>query len=261
MRKNYSIGLFVFLLLFLFSLQSRAQKGIFSDLIPDNTKLEAEASMTLVKVNNKGVSYVDTKDQPKVSGDVAVLISFAFLEEMSTLHKVKLDRKNSPFLETASIDSSGTFRDRFPMAVKKEKGYPYLTTGLEFVGKSTRETQGSNSQDINLSYLVIPVTMNYHFPINAISSLHFGAGPYFGYAVSGNFNFQGQKTPVHFGSDPNVDDIKRTDYGVLINGGILLTRHYNITLQYDFGLRNISATPPDPNSHLGGFSLHVAYRF
>ena len=267
MKNKYSIG---FLILFsgvLISENTQAQvmgpsteKSYYAQ---GRMAVDAQASLDLIKIDDKGNSYYNAKDRPKITQNIGfrlyINLSNPEWEDMQNGFKT---HSRIPKMESASLDSfvNINLRNHYFFKLKKPKPFFYIKPGLVYTGKHTQESQNGASTDINLNYLEIPATLNYQIPVNYFSAVHFGIGPYFAYALSGNFVHAGTKTLVHFGNDPNSDDFKKTDYGLIFSTGYRIFIRWNLTLEYELGLKNISATPPDPDTHLHGFSISLGYK-
>ncbi|MGE6221375.1 porin family protein [Nubsella zeaxanthinifaciens] len=146
-----------------------------------------------------------------------------------------------------------------------------LQPGLTFINKGTKSSASSfddggfslesEEATLNLSYLELPVNLLANF--NAGSGKFFvGAGPYAGYALSGNTKSGGVKEDLTFGS--GEDDIKRFDFGANFLTGYQLSNGLSINAGYSFSLGNLAN---DNNSGLDGkaknkvFSVGLGFRF
>ena len=132
--------------------------------------------------------------------------------------------------------------------IKKDDNYLYLSAELAFKLKSTKESDEGTTTTISLWYLQLPVLINYRYALADKSAIHVGVGPYAAMGLFGKFSGAGNSATVHFGSSDN-DDIKRS-----------FLKKWDVIVNYDLGLRQVSATPPDPTSKIRGFSLKIGYR-
>ena len=97
---------------------------------------------------------------------------------------------------------------------------------------------------ITLNYLQVPVNLAYKVNMGRSSKLFLFAGPYVGYALSGNremeLKLDGEKESfkekMEIGSE--VDQCKALDYGINIGTGIQFGKSF-IKLQYNMGLNNL----------------------
>ncbi len=99
---------------------------------------------------------------------------------------------------------------------------------------------------ITLDYLELPVNFVYKVPAGS-GKVFFGAGPYFGYGLSGksSSHVSGTGIPttdtnanVTFGSGDN--DVKNPDYGVDFLAGYELSQGFTINAGYSLGLANLA---------------------
>ncbi len=100
--------------------------------------------------------------------------------------------------------------------IKLISGYFYLQPGIMFSMKGY--------EDANPFYIEIPILLSgrYNFNKNVQAQLNFG--PYFGVGIAGK--------------DDYFDYYRRFDCGLSLNGGVLLAKHYFVSIGYDFGLYN-----------------------
>jgi Outer membrane protein beta-barrel domain len=222
-----------------------------------------KGSLELIKVNSKGVSYVDEKDQPEVASDYG----FLFCEGLGmgngsfNVYNKPFSR-NSPFLTAGSSNDNIFMPVNFFAAEKKAmKGFWYVSEALDFTNIRTKYSSQGFDYSVKLFYLQIPVLINYSYPLDENNSLHAGFGPYAGIGLSGKFKSDGMERSIKFGSDENNDDLKRMNFGLEINGGFRFMKKWDVTLAYQLGLRNVSTTPPDPDTKIRGLSLSVGYWF
>jgi hypothetical protein len=252
------------ILLFIISLKASAQ--ITVDNVR-NVYYNARASVDAYKLKNSGPSYTDESDKNRLYADLAFLIGFnLILGNYGPGHTApKLMRNHqgeNPYLEQASInkDEDLPLRDRFPMKAPVLTGYPFITLGIDYKIKSSNAVSQGFSTIYTLQYLQFPLMFNYMKPINAISGVHGGIGPYFAYALSGKAKTSSTNTSLKLGSSEN-DDYKPGDFGIGINAGYAINNKWDISLNYDLGLKNISTTPGDPDSHISGFALYITRTF
>jgi hypothetical protein len=234
-----------------------------SCLTPKEDHMEAKASLDLIKINNKGVSYVDDKDQSEVSGNIGFLISEGFVYGKGAPNVLKTPRQKEGVFGVAAVnvDNNSFLSSSYTPEKTTMTGSFYLSEGLDFVNKASNESQGNFTTKVSLYYLQVPVLINYNHPINESNSIHFGLGPYAAIGLFGNYKSSGISRSVKFGSSTNSDDLKRMDYGLAFNAGFRFLKKWDASLNYDLGLRNVSTTPPDPDTKIRGFSLNVGYWF
>ncbi|MBS1502054.1 MAG: PorT family protein [Bacteroidetes bacterium] len=147
-----------------------------------------------------------------------------------------------------------------PVAVPAN-AYFSLSEELELVAKgfSVAPTNGVGSEADHLYYLEIPVLVNYNMKLDGGHELRFGLGPYVAAALFGHYsgNYGGTQSSgsLTFGSE---GDYARTDYGVVLNAGFMITPKISVALNYDWGLRNIYA--PGDNTYNRSIGLNLGYR-
>jgi hypothetical protein len=99
----------------------------------------------------------------------------------------------------------------------------------------------------NLNYIDIPVMLKFNHDLNEKVSLIGYTGPALGIAVGGKFKtkaeFMGETEEdtedVNFGNDPEEDDFKRIDLGLMMGAGVMIS-NFRVGLMYNQGLLNIS---------------------
>lgn len=101
--------------------------------------------------------------------------------------------------------------------------------------------------NVNLNYIDIPVMLKFNHDLNEKISLIGYTGPALGIAVGGKFKtkveFMGETEKdtedVNFGNDPEEDDYKRIDLGLMMGAGVMIS-NFRVGLMYNQGLLNIS---------------------
>jgi hypothetical protein len=136
----------------------------------------------------------------------------------------------------------------------------YLRTGLAFVRKGAQLdcVLGNGSHDITYrpGYLQLPVRYGYGFVLDD-DCVFFGEfGPYFALGLGGkvtdDYTFDGYD--YEFKHD-FFDYADRFDFGFGLHAGVILCKHHQISLGYDFGLLNMS----DAFSQNRSFMLSYTY--
>lgn len=121
-----------------------------------------------------------------------------------------------------------------------------LESGLVFDSRGfTQNLEVGELQQDNkttLYYIDIPLYLKYIFRLRSRDKIYFGAGPYMGVGLFGNY-IRGENEPetISWGSDSSENDYKRLDYGLTGKIGYLAYSGFNISVSYDYGLPNISA--------------------
>lgn len=120
-------------------------------------------------------------------------------------------------------------------------------------------------QNLNLVYLEMPVNALYNIPVK-IGSIYIGAGPYVAVALSGNIRNKSkkdiyvkrvEKEEITFGNGDN--ELKSTDFGANLLGGLQLKSGINFGLNFGLGLTNVNNTPVKSYNRVASF--RIGYRF
>ena len=95
------------------------------------------------------------------------------------------------------------------------------------------------------------------------------AGPYLGFGLSGTsqnefivqFMILQSEESIHFGSDPDSDDLRRLDFGLTLGTGVQL-ESFRFEFTYGLGLSNLTVDPSRGSmQHSRCFAVSVAYGF
>ncbi len=107
--------------------------------------------------------------------------------------------------------------------IQPELLYSSLGMGNEIKAK-VAGVSASESENINLNYLQLPIYVGYKIPAGLGLNVILGAGPYLAYAISGS-------------DDIFSDDglLKRFDAGLSFMGGVEISK-IQVTVGYDLGL-------------------------
>jgi hypothetical protein len=99
---------------------------------------------------------------------------------------------------------------------------------------------GGKQEDVteNISYIQVPVHINYKLGEAGGGRFFFGLTPYFGYAISGKIKVGDEDVDLNIGSDEAEDDLKALDFGIGINLGYEMPMGLFFRGQYGFGLAN-----------------------
>lgn len=118
---------------------------------------------------------------------------------------------------------------------------------------------------VNLNYLEVPLNLGYRYVAGNAGSLFVTAGPYLGYALSGNIKTEtsvmsgstSTKDKIKFGSDK--DEMKRLDVGLNFSAGYQLPVGLYLRIQYGLGLANLyNAGNTSYKNNVLAFSLGYA---
>jgi hypothetical protein len=135
---------------------------------------------------------------------------------------------------------------------------------LFYTGKGFKfsDDNSSESAQIGLRYLQIPVNFVYHVPA-AVGNVYFGAGPFAAFGLSGKAKATSGGTSmeedVTFGD--GAGEFKRTEFGLQGIAGFQLNSGFLIGVSYDLGLTNISNTSDEGSLKNRVFGVSVGFTF
>ncbi len=117
---------------------------------------------------------------------------------------------------------------------------------------------------IHVSLIKIPLNIIYK-PGGKDDKWMFGLGPYFGFGVGGHYSTDNStgNIKIHFGNDPNSDDLRRIDIGADLMGGYKLNDQLAIRAAFDFGLIDYltpGSQSPGVSAHSLSFAITGCYR-
>lgn len=136
----------------------------------------------------------------------------------------------------------------------------YLLTGLNYSMQGTKLGEiEEQSVKLNLSYLQLPIHIGYKLEIAEGTKLVFHAGPYVGYAVSGNWKV-GSASIGAFSdeAESELGKLKRFDFGVGLGTGVEFGK-FGVDLGWDFGLAKVNDSDGSIKN-MNGY-LTVGYKF
>lgn len=133
----------------------------------------------------------------------------------------------------------------------------YLQPGLLFSTKGTSYFHGSSDFEIHTNYLELPVNLVYKAELKSAKLLLAG-GPYFAYGVGGKIKENGEEEDIKWGKKDKWYSLKPFEVGLNISLGFELHK-FQYTLQYGFGLNNISANEGTKGNKV--FGISAAYIF
>jgi hypothetical protein len=120
-------------------------------------------------------------------------------------------------------------------------------TGMLFTTKGFQMSDTYSKVKATILYMDIPLTAKLSFKMGSSAKYYFALGPYIGLGLYGEGKTEETisgrtTTDVHvldWGSDPNDDDIKRLDIGLIAATGVEI-KFIQIGISYGLGLANIS---------------------
>lgn len=115
----------------------------------------------------------------------------------------------------------------------------YIQSGLYFMDKGGKETDGDYKETYSPMYLEIPVLASYRYDFGSAAQLQINVGPYFAYGVGGKIKekdeYEDEEEEYEI-----FDHAKRFDCGLQFGAGVTFASHYYIGFAYDLGLTNIA---------------------
>lgn len=136
----------------------------------------------------------------------------------------------------------------------------YLETGLYLSLKGAEQKMGQTSTTIRMTYLEVPIMVNYHWNITDNIAIVPAAGFYYSLGLGGTSENKTGNTSVEadtFGTD---SDIKRSEFGMRFGVSVEFLENFYAGLGYDVGLNNISKDA-DVKARNGSFFILVGYNF
>ena len=115
------------------------------------------------------------------------------------------------------------------------------------------------------TYLELPLHVGYRLPVGQRVTLSGSVGPYLGFGLFGKSRLttelNGTKTTTTAATNV-FDAMRRVDYGVGLRLGAELYRHCQISVGYDWGLRNTRSLPDGaPKERNRNLTVSLGYMF
>ncbi len=126
-----------------------------------------------------------------------------------------------------------------------------IEPGVYYSVKGTQNDNAINSRAI-LNYVDIPVLLRLY----PVDGLNIFAGPQLSFLASSKFEGDFFGSTISFDSD----DIKETDFGLMIGVGYNLPKGFNIQGSYDYGMTPIFKDS-EADVYNRGFKLSLGYTF
>lgn len=163
--------------------------------------------------------------------------------------------KGGANFSTLSFDMEGfnqSGRTGFNAGVFGSVNLPIVGLGVQaealYTLKGCDVTLSGNDYAMKLGYLEVPVYLRWKFNLPIIKP-YIGVGPYFGYAVNKNM-----EDDVF-----DKDEIKDTDWGFGVTGGVELIDRIQVSLSYQLGIRNIYDVVGDGTMRNRNFAVSVGF--
>ena len=121
-----------------------------------------------------------------------------------------------------------------------------IQPGISLQGKGGKFVDNANLEiEQNTMWIEVPVNLVGKLPVGSATHLFLGAGPYLGFAISGQnevtTNGSSSERDLEFGTDDS-DDLKGIDFGVNVLGGVQLNSGLNLGAGYGIGLTDLRPT-------------------
>lgn len=146
------------------------------------------------------------------------------------------------------------------------KSHPlYLETGLQISQKGCKFFNYNNDDaKNNMTYLQIPLMLNYKFTMSDIITLYPSLGVYYAIGLGGKYTSQVDPS-VEYKLFGDEGDFKRSDFGIRLSG-TMDYKHISFSLGYEFGVMNITG-PYEIGEYYGiktkngNFFISIGYNF
>lgn len=135
----------------------------------------------------------------------------------------------------------------------------YIQPSLQFEMKGGEVK--ATSRKTKLSYLTLPIDLLYKQPVGS-NTLLLGAGPYFGYGISGKITGGHNDVPAKNDLFKIDDGLKRFDAGIHAQVAYEFMQGLNIGMQVEYGVLNLQENGNSDNSFRNiSYSLSLGYTF
>ena len=124
----------------------------------------------------------------------------------------------------------GLFLDMGIMLTNKNWETPYY---YNIEGNSARKWSA------NPHYLNIPIHLGYMMPLSKRISVFVNAGPYLSLGLFGKYIMVSNDKNITVADNIFKDYLKRLDYGIGCKIGVEYARHVQLSIGYDWGLKNL----------------------
>ena len=135
----------------------------------------------------------------------------------------------------------------------------YIQPGVFYV-RNGCDVTGVGWEKINT--LQVPVGIAYKAGMPGGNRFFVGAGPYFGYNISGSTKINDTSASLKIGNDKNKDDITAIDLGFSVFVGFQLSNNFFARLQYQNSINNLTPDGDRYNStRTNSISIKIGYYF
>ena len=150
---------------------------------------------------------------------------------------------------------------------KEDKGL-YLDMGIMVTNKNWETPYYYNIEDNSASrwnanphYLNILIHIGYMMPLSKKVSVFVNAGPYLGIGLFGKYNMTTGNTNTTVANNIFNDYLKRFDYGIGGKIGIEYAKHIQLSVGYDWGLKNLKTNMYPMDYKNRSFEISCTYIF
>lgn len=207
-----------------------------------------------------------------------LLLLFLISSSYVVFGQVRLEFKGGASLSDQSVNNGGTrlkgaylvgfhagmlfnfdATDEFtiqPGLFYSNKGYQYN----QALSIGTRTDPQPVMGRVQINYMEAPLNATYKLEITRTTNVYFGGGGYVGYALSGTYVMQGQKTDIAFEKAIDGFQFKNPDYGVDGIIGSQISEHILLEANYSLGLNNLSLYQ-GTTIHNRSMGLSIGYLF
>ena len=190
--------------------------------------------------------------------------SFGVKAGMQLAKMTGFEENPKGFLPTVQIKAIGIFPLSDELTINPSLGYSgkgFKWNDIEFTDQYGNFL--GNGDVIGLfHYIQLTVPIAYKIAPDSKQEYYFGAGPYFGYAVSGKGKIK--HAALANGEDSwdlfSDDAYKKTDAGIVIEISSTLKKKYMVAVNFDIGLSDVSNTGGGKLKQMTG-GISIGYLF
>ncbi|HVM88713.1 MAG TPA: outer membrane beta-barrel protein [Puia sp.] len=141
---------------------------------------------------------------------------------------------------------------------------PHLAVGARvlFSYEGYKPVIYDTKASVHVSFIKIPINLIYKSG-GKNGKLSIGVGPYFAFGVGGHYTSDNtnEKIKIHFGSNPDEDDLKRVDIGVDLMACYKLNDKICVRASFDLGAINYltPGSTADASAHCLSFGITGCY--
>ncbi|HLK30797.1 MAG TPA: porin family protein [Puia sp.] len=141
---------------------------------------------------------------------------------------------------------------------------PHLAVGARvlFSYEGYKPVIYDTKASVRVSFIKIPINLIYKSG-NKDAKWSFGIGPYFAFGVGGHYTSDNttEKIKIHFGNNPDEDDLKRLDIGVDLMAAYKINDKISLRAAFDFGVINYltPGSTEDASAHCLSFGITGCY--